>query len=77
MTDREPGGSAERSGLYAEFAVHLGDVSFPATRQDLVAAANGAQAPDWVLDLLANLDDVAPFGSAEEAWRQAAGPDGS
>ena len=59
------------------FVGHLAGVDLPAHRDRAIAEAREVGAPTWVLDLLANLDDQAPFATAEEMWTQASGPDGS
>lgn len=72
MADLEdPGGLAEA------FTSALQGVTLPATRQHLIEAAMGAGAPDAVISLLSALDDTAPFTSIDQAWTEAAGPDGS
>ncbi|HEX2575480.1 MAG TPA: DUF2795 domain-containing protein [Aquihabitans sp.] len=77
MTDHQPPpATPDEAGRIGEaFAASLADATFPATREELLAAATEAGAPSEVLDLMGNLDDVAPFTSIDQAWEQAAGPD--
>ncbi|CAN5272089.1 hypothetical protein BH20ACT3_BH20ACT3_15230 [soil metagenome] len=69
-----PGTTEEMAAAFADSLAH---VRYPAGREELLAAARDRRAPDWVVGLLEGLDDQAPFASADAAWAQASGPDGS
>src|SRR4051794_37601640 len=73
VMDRTTSREEPSEGTFGEY---LADATFPATREDLAEAAAVARAPEWVLDLISNLDHTAPFQSLSQAWAEAAGPDG-
>ncbi|MGI8755581.1 MAG: DUF2795 domain-containing protein [Acidimicrobiales bacterium] len=74
MTEPDAGDPGD---VRAAFAAALAGAALPADRDQLVAAATQAGAPEVILSLLAGLDDTAPFASVDQAWAEAAGPDGS
>lgn len=67
----------DSGGLVEAFTSALQGVTLPATRQQLIEAALRSGAPEEVVDLVLALDDAAPFTSIDQAWTEAAGPDGS
>lgn len=64
-TDRDRQETAERLEGY------LGEVRFPATRDDLVEAASRADAPPWARTLLDQLDPDGRYDSIEVVWAEA------
>ncbi len=54
--------------LRADIARHLASVSFPATREDLVAAAEADAAPPEVVRLLGDLPPGQPYPTVQAVW---------
>ncbi len=52
----------------ADLARHLAAARFPAGREELVAAAEGSNAPDDVLDSLGGLPDGEDYANVQAVW---------